>query len=191
MHSIVFANAGVIGALNFFDKHKTTPPPALNQAIVEINLKAVISMAYLAQHYFRLNKICGIAPALVLTASTASLHPAPGFPMYAAVKHAVLGLGRSLAPLMWKNDKIRVSCICPGTMRTNLMEDWAGFPDDLFTPINNVVAAVVSLVGDPESIGKVLEVVGEESAEIPRAGFGTKSCKLLMEQLELYALDSA
>ncbi len=61
---------------------------------------------------------------LVNTASMAGLLAMPGYAPYAATKHAVVALSESLyGDLRATAEPIGVSVLCPGFVRTNLMED--------------------------------------------------------------------
>ena len=58
--------------------------------------------------------------AIVATASLAGIGPFADDPVYAATKHAVVGLVRSMAePLRAKG--ITINCVCPGMTATNLL----------------------------------------------------------------------
>jgi short-subunit dehydrogenase len=58
--------------------------------------------------------------AIVATASLAGIGPFADDPVYAATKHAVVGLVRSLAePLRAKG--ITINCVCPGMTATGLL----------------------------------------------------------------------
>jgi NAD(P)-dependent dehydrogenase (short-subunit alcohol dehydrogenase family) len=71
--------------------------------------------------------------ALVLTSSLAGLTAVPGDPIYAATKHAVVGLARALGPAL-AADHITVNTLCPG------------FAD---TAINEPVRHLISAAGIP------------------------------------------
>jgi NAD(P)-dependent dehydrogenase (short-subunit alcohol dehydrogenase family) len=71
--------------------------------------------------------------ALVLTSSLAGLTAVPGDPIYAATKHAVVGLARALGPAL-AADYIAVTAVCPG------------FAD---TAINEPVRHLISATGIP------------------------------------------
>jgi len=58
--------------------------------------------------------------SIVFTASIAALQGSPTTSIYNASKHAVLGLSRSLALEVAKND-IRVNTLCPGTVETRMI----------------------------------------------------------------------
>ena len=85
--------------------------------------------------------------AIVATASLAGLTGVPYDPLYAANKHAVVGLVRSLAPGLAEAG-IRINAVCPGFAETAII---AGIRDallatglDLIAP-EAVAAAVVEL----------------------------------------------
>lgn len=71
--------------------------------------------------------------ALVMTASLAGLTAVPGDPVYAATKHAVVGLARALGPAI-AADNVAVNALCPG------------FAD---TAINDPVRHLISAAGIP------------------------------------------
>ena len=83
--------------------------------------------------------------AIVVTASIAGIIPFPQDPIYTMTKHAVLGLARSLAPLL-SHKGIRVNAICPGITDTPLLGEsvgllrGAGFP---LVEADDVAAAVL------------------------------------------------
>lgn len=58
--------------------------------------------------------------SIVATASLAGLTPVPMDPVYAANKHAVVGLVRSLGPVL-ALDGIRVNAVCPGFAETAII----------------------------------------------------------------------
>lgn len=59
--------------------------------------------------------------SVVATASLAGLIPYGDDPMYAATKHGVVGLVRSVAPQL-RRDGVRVHVICPGGVDTPLID---------------------------------------------------------------------
>jgi len=59
--------------------------------------------------------------ALVFTSSLAGLTAVPGDPVYAATKHAVIGLARALGPALAADD-IAVNTLCPGFADTAINE---------------------------------------------------------------------
>lgn len=59
--------------------------------------------------------------AIVNTSSIAGIRGFPGLSLYSASKHAVIGMTKSAALDAAPYD-VRVNCICPGTTRTEMME---------------------------------------------------------------------
>lgn len=57
---------------------------------------------------------------IVVTASIAGLQPLPIDPLYSMTKHGVIGLVRSVAPLLAK-EGVRLQAICPGGVDTNIV----------------------------------------------------------------------
>lgn len=87
---------------------------------------------------------------------------------YTATKHAVVGLTRSLAPYFHAHANIRVNCICPGTVKTNLLTsaEWANFPEEYFTPVDKIGEVVLMLIeGKDDGNGEAGREVEEGSTE--------------------------
>jgi len=121
--NFVPAKAGIAEHANFYATHGTDPPPPVAglDPIVDIDLKSVVSMSYLALHYFR-------------------LYPSYYSLIYTAT-NGVIGLMRSIARYFWLQNKIRVNAICPGVVRANLLDtkEWANFLEEYFTPVEKIV----------------------------------------------------
>lgn len=85
--------------------------------VIEVNLVSVsLCMRAAIPHLRRRG-----GGAIVNTGSTASLQGYASLSGYAAAKHGVLGLTRSVA-LEYADVPIRVNCICPGPVDTPLMQ---------------------------------------------------------------------
>ena len=85
--------------------------------IMDVNLHGVVNGVQ-AAYGFMMNQGFG---HIVNTASIAGLMPSPGAVAYSMTKHAVVGLSKSLraeASLFG----IRVSALCPGVIRTSILE---------------------------------------------------------------------
>lgn len=170
----VFANAGIVERFNFYDTHPPgKPPPPPDQTVVDINLKSVINTAWLAQHYFR-QSTASENKNLVMTASVGGLYRAQVSPSYCASKHGVVGLMRSIAPNFHKLHGVRVNAICPGTVRTNLLDEqaWKTFSDDYLIPIEKIASTVLMLI-DGYDVGG-LSVGDSQPLPVHEAGKGEK-----------------
>jgi NAD(P)-dependent dehydrogenase (short-subunit alcohol dehydrogenase family) len=141
---IVVANAGISREASFtIDEEKPTKPGLLT---LEINLIGTIystlSWLYvqsvlltvrvaikLATHYIKKNKLVGESEksprgCIICTASIASLYPFSLAPVYAAAKHGVVGLVRSLSAHL-KRENIQISAVAPAFIRMYSLEDCA------------------------------------------------------------------
>jgi NAD(P)-dependent dehydrogenase (short-subunit alcohol dehydrogenase family) len=165
----VFANAGIAEHAPFFDTPPISSEPNLPvkgmHAIVDINLKSVITTCYLALHYMRQSTTSPSSSfpkdkSLIITASCGGFYPSQYAPIYTATKHAVVGFMRSIAPVYYSAG-IRVNAICPGIVKTNLLssEEWDNFPEEYFTPVEKIAEVVVMLVDGRDEGGK--RVTGE------------------------------
>ena len=101
------------------------------QWVLEVNLWGVI------------NGIRAFLPAMVErdqghivnTASIAGLLPFPFAAPYAASKHAVVGISTSIYhELAMRGSHVRVSVLCPGWIRTRIVEAERNWPDRLGAP---------------------------------------------------------
>lgn len=84
--------------------------------------------------------------AIVATASLAGLTATPLDPIYAANKHAVVGLVRSLGPIL-ALDGVRINAVCPGFAETAIITPIREALIDQGVPIISV-AEVVEVVDD-------------------------------------------
>lgn len=156
----VFANAGIVERFNFYGEHpQGRPPPPPDQTVIDVNLKSVINTSWLAQHYFR-QSTKSDDKNLIMTASVGALYRCMVSPSYCAAKHGVLGLMRSIAP-KYLQQGVRVNAICPGTVKTNLLDAaaWATFSDDVFVPIKKISDTVLMIIDGYDVGGQSVEAV--------------------------------
>lgn len=90
--------------------------------IVDVNLRGVVNGVQAAYRIMMKQRFGHI----VNTASVAGLMPAPGAVAYATTKHAVVGLSKSLRAEA-AHMGIRVSALCPGVIRTSILENGGKF----------------------------------------------------------------
>ena len=91
--------------------------------------------------------------AIVATSSLAGLGGVPLDPLYAANKHAVVGLVRSLGPGL-RAERIRINAICPGFADTAIIADFKSELEAQGTPIipaERVAEIVTELFAGPQS----------------------------------------
>ncbi len=159
---ILHNNAGILAAGPRFPR---TPPERFLK-VLDVNLRGVLLATY---HAVPLMERSG-GGVIIQTASQAALGPHPNHPVYAATKAGVLNFTRSLTHLE-EESKIRVNCICPGLVATDLFrhaaelmtgeerEPFVRFRESEVSPRphltpDEVAEAVVTLVRDDSLNGK-------------------------------------
>jgi len=93
------------------------------------------------------------AGAIVVTSSLAGIAATPFDPVYAATKHAVIGLVRSVAGA-WAaaGSKVTLNALCPGFVRTSIM------PDEAWQQ----VAAMGYAIADATEIAATVEFIARD-----------------------------
>lgn len=110
---LAFLNAGIAtgcGVEESFDLERYRRAMAVNLDGVVFGIHAVLP------------HLRGRDGAIVATSSLAGLTGVPYDPIYAANKHGVVGLVRSLAPAL-AGDGIRINAVCPGFADTPIVDD--------------------------------------------------------------------
>lgn len=146
---IVHGNAGILRSSDTIE----TASIEDWQRTMDINLNGQFYLAK-AVHPHLIAK----GGAVVFTASRRSFLPLSHGLAYAASKFGLLSLTRGLAEL-WKKEKIRVNCVCPGAVATSLLRYRAGQDIPLgpttLDPME-VAHLVYDLATDEESNGKAV-----------------------------------
>jgi NAD(P)-dependent dehydrogenase (short-subunit alcohol dehydrogenase family) len=124
---------------------------------------------------------------VINTASIAGLKALPFMSPYTATKHAVVGISEALAfELALSSSTVKVSVLCPGFIRTRLMESHRNWPADLGepqraedSPMGEMVRALVDGGKDPSYLAqRVVDAVktdrffilsDDEHAGVPEA----------------------
>ena len=136
---LVHLNAGVVSGIGLGEDFD----PERYRRVMAINLDGVVFGTHEALRALRERG----GGAIVATASLAGLTAVPYDPLYAANKHAVVGLARSLGPSL-VDDGIRLNAICPGFSESAII---ASFRDSLIEsglpiiPADVVADAVLTL----------------------------------------------
>jgi NAD(P)-dependent dehydrogenase (short-subunit alcohol dehydrogenase family) len=83
---------------------------------------------------------------------------------YAAAKSGLVGLTRSLA-LDYGKDNIRVNAVCPGFVRTQLVQEWLERQPDPAAAERDVLAAhPLGRIGTPEEIASLVAYLASDDA---------------------------
>ncbi len=136
---LVFLNAGVstgCGVGDDFDVERY-------RRAMSINLDGVVFGTHAALPALRARG----GGAIVATASLAGLTAVPFDPLYAANKHAVVGLARSLGPGL-AHENVRFNAVCPGFAETAIIADFRSALVEQGMPIiapERVAEAVLTL----------------------------------------------
>jgi NAD(P)-dependent dehydrogenase (short-subunit alcohol dehydrogenase family) len=115
---IAFNNAGIEGEFGIPTAEQTAEH---YQQVFDINVKGVL----LSMKHEISAMLANGGGAIVNMASVASTVGVPGVGIYAASKHAVLGLTRSAA-LEYAQQGVRINAISPGGVETEMMQRTAG-----------------------------------------------------------------
>lgn len=124
--------------------------PSVYDETFDLNLRATVITAAEAVPHMRRRG----GGAIVLTASTAGLVGAHVSPLYAAAKHAVVGLTKSLG-MRYAAEKIRVNAVCPGPIDTPMLPRFfnASTPEQAAAYREKVVTAIpMGRIGQPQEI---------------------------------------
>jgi xanthoxin dehydrogenase len=134
----LFANAGIVGAMGPIDEI----PAEEYDATMAVNLRGVfLSM----KHAARVMKPRR-SGAILCTASVAALRGGLGPHVYAAAKSALIGLTRNVAAELASHG-IRVNCIAPGNIATEMIAGLATGDAGKVAEIEAALAAVSPLPG--------------------------------------------
>ena len=113
---LAFNNAGVDGVLRPLVEHSEDN----YRAVMEVNVKGV----WLSMKHEIPRMIEGVGGSIVNSSSVAGLIGAPGMALYAASKHAVVGLTRSAA-LEYSAKGVRINAVNPGVIDTEMVDRFA------------------------------------------------------------------
>ncbi|KAL2007442.1 hypothetical protein VTN00DRAFT_8880 [Thermoascus crustaceus] len=169
---VVFANAGITekGTLLVSEEEREEgegkgKPVKPDLRTLDVNLVGVIYSVKLAIYYISKNEPSTTSStaskgSILCTASNAGLYPFPIAPIYSTAKHAIIGLVRSLARSL-KKENIQINALAPAVIETNISSDLALFKSMVITPMSTATRAVAQLLADPGLTGKVAELHGE------------------------------
>ena len=151
---VLFNNAGI-------EIH--TPLSVTDEAehrdLIDVNLNGV----FYGIKYGVLAMLANPGPArgsIVNTASVAGLIGAPGLGSYDAAKHGVVGLTRTAA-LEYGSMGIRVNAVCPGVIRTPMLEAF-GFSDEMLAATARSHA--LGRIGEPIEVARLVLFLASDDA---------------------------
>jgi NAD(P)-dependent dehydrogenase (short-subunit alcohol dehydrogenase family) len=128
--------------------------------VIEVNLTSVF-LCLRAEIPVMLR---GGGGAIVNTSSGAGLMGFAGLPAYVASKHGVIGLTRSAA-LEYAKEGIRVNAVCPGTVRTPMLEGFTGGDEDALQAMGQMMP--IGRLATPDEIaGAVVWLCSDEASYV-------------------------
>jgi NAD(P)-dependent dehydrogenase (short-subunit alcohol dehydrogenase family) len=101
--------------------------------------------------------------AIVNVASSAGRMGVAGLADYSASKHAVLGLTKSAA-LEVARSGIRVNAVCPGTVRTPMLEGFVGGDADLLEKMGR--RSPIGRLGEPDEVAEAIAWLLSDAASL-------------------------
>jgi NAD(P)-dependent dehydrogenase (short-subunit alcohol dehydrogenase family) len=99
--------------------------------------------------------------SIVNTASAAGLMGFANLPAYVASKHGVIGLTKSVA-LEYARQGIRVNAVCPGSIRTQMLEGFVGGDENALEGMGKVQP--IGRLGTPEEVAEAVVWLCSEAA---------------------------
>ncbi len=116
---------------------------------IKVNLRGVLlCMKYEIQQMLKQG-----AGAIVNCSSIAGMIGFPGIPAYVASKHGVIGLTKNAA-LEYAEKKIRVNAVCPGVIRTPMIDRFTKSDPKAYAQL--VAAEPIARIGEPEEIAEAV-----------------------------------
>jgi NAD(P)-dependent dehydrogenase (short-subunit alcohol dehydrogenase family) len=127
-------------------------------ALMRVNVKGVwLCMKHEIQQMLQQG-----AGAIVNTSSIAGLNGAARQPVYSATKHAILGLTKSAA-LEYGRKGIRINAVCPGVIRTQMME--RALARDQRRQVRVERIHPIGRVGEAEEIARAVVFLSSDDAQ--------------------------
>jgi NAD(P)-dependent dehydrogenase (short-subunit alcohol dehydrogenase family) len=127
------------------------------EATFSVNLNAMFHLCQAALPHM----IDAGGGAIVNTASQWGLYPAPGHIAYNTSKAAVAAFSQNLAR-DYAPDKIRVNAVCPGEVRTPMLEAGLARSGRSIEDLNKLVP--FGRVGEPEEIAALIAFLASDEA---------------------------
>jgi NAD(P)-dependent dehydrogenase (short-subunit alcohol dehydrogenase family) len=138
-------NAGIVGA------GSTIADMPVD--VWERGIGVMLTGVFLGMKYEIPAMLAGGGGAIVNTSSGAGLIGFPGMANYVAAKHGVIGLTKTAA-LEYAQQGVRVNCVCPGTARSKMVNDWLGGVAENEAQV--VALHPIGRIAEPEEIAEVV-----------------------------------
>ncbi|MBM9576408.1 glucose 1-dehydrogenase [Leptospira sp. 201903070] len=149
-------NAGIMGENHLLHEY----PEEVWDKVVNVNLKgAWLSMKYQIPEMLKLG-----GGAIVNVSSISGINGVVGINPYSAAKHGIIGLTKSGA-LEYAKKNIRINAICPGAVKTEILDELFHFAKDSAEAEKQLVKLhPLHRIATPEEIAKVAVWLCSEDA---------------------------
>jgi NAD(P)-dependent dehydrogenase (short-subunit alcohol dehydrogenase family) len=101
--------------------------------------------------------------SIVNISSLHGLMTIKGFFPYAAAKSAILGLTRSLA-LEYGGSNVRANAVCPGYVRTRLVQEWLDRQDDPGVEARVIELQPLGRIGEPGEVASLVSFLASDES---------------------------
>jgi NAD(P)-dependent dehydrogenase (short-subunit alcohol dehydrogenase family) len=153
---VLHNNAGItaVGSVETLDE-------AVWDAVIDVNLKGIFQFSKACVPHMRAQG----GGAIVNTASANGIRPSANRDAYSAAKGGVIALTKGMA-LSFAKDRIRVNCVCPGTVDTGLVRGVASqlFPDFETAEKAFLQRQPLGRIAQPLDIAKAVAFLASEDA---------------------------
>lgn len=158
---ILYNNAAATSLCNHEDRRVTELPEWVWDRMIAVTLKGV----YLCCKYVIPAIIRAGGGSVINTASVDALVGQGGYDAYTAAKGGVVALTRSLA-VGFADDGIRVNCICPGFVATEVQAEWLAAP----TSRQAIAALHLTRIGQPQDVARFALFLASDDAAYVTGG---------------------
>ncbi len=164
-------NAGIDGDFALLEDHSE----ANFDRVIDVNLKAV----WLGMKYEIPQMVAQGGGVIINTASTAGLIGYRTMGIYCASKHAVVGMTKSAA-LENSTKNVRVLAVCPGAIRTPMIDEFVGGNPEIEAAMNGLQP--IGRMGKPQEIANLVTWLCSDAASfmtgaaIPIEGGAVSQC---------------
>lgn len=192
------ANAGITEKHSLFkraermavDDATGLPKPLEQKQIFDVNIKAVVDGIWLYRFFAARRRDRRRGGKITVTASTSGLYSYKGWPLYAASKHAMVGLVRSAAPSL-KLEGIVINAVCPSFVKTGLpalpqlmLDSW---PQEYLTPMETVLRAHDAFLNVDET-GQTVETSHDKLYWRKAVEFADENARWVAQDSEEYVM---
>jgi 15-hydroxyprostaglandin dehydrogenase (NAD) len=194
----VALNAGIVDNVSLYTRPDrmaidpaTNAPRPIDQIVIDIDLKAVISGIWLYRYFASKLTPGRRGGKITVTASVGGFYAMGYGPQYAAAKHGCIGIVRGTSEAL-KRDGITINAVCPTFVHTGLLEAQPEFlkvwPKEHLVPMEAIIKVHDTFIKDDSLTGQTVEVAGEKGEMFFRKPieFSNESTRFTIEDGDAY-----